>query len=248
MRMTASWDDQRVPTIDAGDDLPRHRVERHQWEGARQRAVLRRSVGVELLHQRCVELPGTHHRNGDSLGLQLKTERLAESVDGVLGRTVGGLAEHTEEAGHRADVDDAATRRLEVRQAEPGDVEHSVEVDVHHGLEVTALQLLEIALTHDAGRVDDDVDALARRGEVLDRVVGGIEVTDVHRVEAYPRPRSDAGDVIACLVEAIAITCQQGDVEPAVRERGGQRQPQTRRTAGDHGVLPLAKRGAIRHI
>ncbi len=96
-----------------------------------------------------------------------------EGAHRVLGRRIDRAADADLVAGDRGDVDDMpGFLPLHVRQRRGDAVEHALDVDVDHPVPVLDPQRVEPRLRHQAGVVDDDVDAAAgldrRRHQRLD--------------------------------------------------------------------------------
>ncbi len=90
----------------------------------------------------------------------------------MLGRRIDGAARTDLVAGHRRDVDDvAALLLLHVGQRRGNAVEHALEVDVDHPVPILDLAALERRVRHQAGIVDDDVDAAVQPNGVIDQAL-----------------------------------------------------------------------------
>ncbi len=88
------------------------------------------------------------------------TQGFGEAEDGPLGGAVGGQAGDAHQAGGGGDVDDAAeVAAVHLREDGVGDAEHCVEIDVHGAMPGGDLLIGEVSGGHEAGVVDEDVDA-----------------------------------------------------------------------------------------
>ena len=108
---------------------------------------------------------GADVRAAHAVLAQLDVERPHEADLAELRRVVDRLARERVDAGDRRERDEvpAAVGRDEVRQRGPRRVQHALEVDVDHELELLGIELEKRPVGADAGVGDDDVQAPVRR-------------------------------------------------------------------------------------
>src|SRR5439155_15555719 len=152
-------------------------------------------------------------------GVVLAPQRAREAHDGVLGRAVGRHPRSHLAAGHRGHIHDlAAAAREHRREREPHAAHHAVHVHGEHQLGQGRRLGEEAPGRHDAGVVDEHVEAprlaLGRRDERGERVLVG----DVEGEGAGAQPRGLAFD-------EVAVEIAEDDARAGVTQRGRSGQP-----------------------
>ena len=187
---------------------------------------------------------GARHRqqrvDADAVLAALERERLGEPVDARLGGRVVALRLHCEEPAGRAGHHHPALARAAQRR--PGRARHeeaAAQMDVEHRVEVLRCELLDVGVAHEAGVVDERVEAaeaIERRGH--DRLgAGGRRDRLVARERAAARGLDLAGHGARVLAREVVHDHRRA----AARKLDGVGAAEPAARAGDHGHLPVER-------
>lgn len=146
----------------------------------------------------------------------LLAKRLGEGTDAELGRVVDGATLAGAAAGDGGDVDHVGDQPRplvgaldQVRERRLGDVEETLDVEVDHPLPFLDVGIEGRAEQHQAGVVDDGVEAAELGDRALDQGLGGGAVGDV----GLDRERLAAGvvDFLDQFLQSVVATGGDGD-------------------------------------
>src|SRR5215213_9203172 len=181
----------------------------------------------------------------DVVGLDLLPQRLRDDAYPVLGRGVDRAARIDRVAGDRRDVDDVAALLLfHVRQHGGDAVEDPLEVHIDRAVPVLDLERLERRERHQAGVVDDRVDAPMGLHGVVHEMPDLLVVAHVGLHDGLVAERELAGERL----EPFETPRAQHELRPFPRETpgGGLAKPAARPGDYDHLVLnPLCQNGLL---
>src|SRR5215468_11921028 len=118
-------------------------------------------VGLVFDHRR-IDVAGANGVDTDAARRQLAGERFGQQVDAALRCAIDRRPLAADNAGVRADVDDAAAGLLEMRDGIAAHEERAFEIDVDHVIPFALCRRLRWSLGPDASRIDQEVEAAIR--------------------------------------------------------------------------------------